>query len=177
MWLWIAFKIVFFAVVDSPRKMVLNLNLVVNCFQNCIFRCRWQHLWRIGWLHICCELLSKLYFSLSLTAMHRQDYLTYSCELLSKLYFSLSLTAGTYDVEQVNMLWIAFKIVFFAVVDSLSFILIHLITVVNCFQNCIFRCRWQQPSYTSRIAMGCELLSKLYFSLSLTASSLEILTL
>ena len=117
--LWIAFKIVFFAVVDSSEWQHQKQNAVVNCFQNCIFRCRWQPLRSRPTLNRCCELLSKLYFSLSLTAVVLPRESWRCCELLSKLYFSLSLTAFDYDITNYSPLWIAFKIVFFAVVDSL----------------------------------------------------------
>ena len=167
--LWIAFKIVFFAVVDSFDDLSCQVPLVVNCFQNCIFRCRWQHMKAHYVIWASCELLSKLYFSLSLTAFLFADRWQIRCELLSKLYFSLSLTANLRNNNVNYLLWIAFKIVFFAVVDSfytyallvrrlwIAFKIVFFAVVdsnktiikiqgrvVNCFQNCIFRCRWQQ---------------------------------
>ena len=37
--------------------------------------------------------------------------------------------------------------------------------VVNCFQNCILAYNSQQESFVNKEVLGCELLSKLYFSL------------
>ena len=146
--LWIAFKIVFFAVVDSNISIPPHYQQVVNCFQNCIFRCRWQ----------------------PVPYKHKQGA---GCELLSKLYFSLSLTANNCKLLGMYSLWIAFKIVFFAVVDSDRQFATIVELVVNCFQNCIFRCRWQLQQCYLLWQMRCELLSKLYFSLSLTATTLR----
>ena len=86
--LWIDFKIVFFVRNHKFECVTVKPPCVVNWFQNCIFREESQESSAFAFLSLCCELISKLYFSWGITS----------------LYFF---------VVNIFVLWIDFKIVFF----------------------------------------------------------------
>ena len=136
--LWIAFRIVFLLMIPNPIKAQLKRDLVVNCFQNCIFtydsqRKRIKKEWSS-----CCELLSELYFYLWFPTQKAIELLMKCCELLSELYFYLWFPTRTCKYPLCISLWIAFRIVFLLMIPNTVAVDVPAVSVVNCFQNCIF---------------------------------------
>ena len=113
---------------------------VVNCFQNCIFTYDSQL-----WIDI--------------------KSFDFSCELLSELYFYLWFPTKLLKNASNEVLWIAFRIVFLLMIPNSLSLLCTMISVVNCFQNCIFTYDSQRPNALTIKSCGCELLSELYFYL------------
>ena len=111
--LWIAFRIVFLLGIRSFRSTDYREPSVVNCFQNCIFTWHSQYIDVSDVVEISCELLSELYFYLAFAVSERNGLTTYK-------------------------LWIAFRIVFLLGIRSFIQAFPRALTVVNCFQNCIF---------------------------------------
>ena len=162
--MWIAFRIVFLLGIRSRPYYLRNSSSVVNCFQNCIFTWHSQYVF-VEQKHLLgCELLSELYFYLAfavgLTAGYnhavvvncfqnciftwhsqcckRIAFCICSCELLSELYFYLAFAVSERNGLTTYKLWIAFRIVFLLGIRSFIQAFPRALTVVNCFQNCIF---------------------------------------
>ena len=138
--LWIAFRIVFLLMIPNFSTEVIIPQLVVNCFQNCIFTYDSQRTSFYKRMKLCCELLSELYFY---------------------LWFP---TWGLF-MNWTTMLWIAFRIVFLLMIPNNSIDYNELDCVVNCFQNCIFTYDSQPFIIVAGARESCELLSELYFYL------------
>ena len=138
--LWIAFRIVFLLMIPNKNKLQKHLHKVVNCFQNCIFTYDSQ-LFRINYSWTRC------------------------CELLSELYFYLWFPTLKTLVHGVEVLWIAFRIVFLLMIPNRVKFFWFEFWVVNCFQNCIFTYDSQQSNKHIVNNICCELLSELYFYL------------
>ena len=141
--LWIAFKMVLSTGNHSAFSVAVFAVLVVNCFQNGTFHWKSQHLSHPTHLIQCCELLSKWYFPLEITAYTHGKELPYRCELLSKWYFPLEITAYKSKGSIEKVLWIAFKMVLSTGNHSQfhNFPIFH--KVVNCFQNGTFHWKSQ----------------------------------
>ena len=91
--LWIAFKIVFLLMIPNLETTVRANADVVNCFQNCIFT-----------------------YDSQPSAI--KSIATNSCELLSKLYFYLWFPTYRQLLRVLDLLWIAFKIVFLLMIPN-----------------------------------------------------------
>ena len=85
--------------------------------------------------------------------------------MLSELYFYLWFPTSEIIICPFHVLWIAFRIVFLLMIPNPLLTFQLSITVVNCFQNCIFTYDSQHVKLLWLPEKRCELLSELYFYL------------
>ena len=126
--------------IPNKLKQQVFEQLVVNCFQNCIFTYDSQPKSKPPRTVQCCELLSELYFYLWFPTCDHNDHRN-------------------------SRLWIAFRIVFLLMIPNYKVFYHHIFAVVNCFQNCIFTYDSQHTLHPYWSLICCELLSELYFYL------------
>ena len=141
--LWIAFKMYLWHVAFNYRATQNKERQVVNCFQNVSLTCRFQFFFVGVKQYICCELLSKCIFDMSLSIL--TEIIAPDCRL-----------------------WIAFKMYLWHVAFNTKQGRRENAEVVNCFQNVSLTCRFQLPANTFWGVACCELLSKCIFDMSLS---------
>ncbi len=139
--------------------------LVVNCFQNCIFTYDSQHKALNPTDYNGCELLSELYFYLWFPTSVLIFLILALLWIAFRIVFLLMIPNWINISQPTKMLWIAFRIVFLLMIPNSLSLLCTMISVVNCFQNCIFTYDSQRPNALTIKSCGCELLSELYFYL------------
>ena len=165
MWLWIAFKFVSLYRMTQLKIWRNYYVVVVNCFQICIFvsddtaRCsrtrRRSRLW-IAFKFVSlyrmtqrglpckgrkgrCELLSNLYLCIGWHSMNfLLDWLLLVVNCFQICIFVSDDTASSASLSLSSPLWIAFKFVSLYRMTQRFQNIPHSLTVVNCFQICIF---------------------------------------
>ena len=163
--MWIAFRIVFLLMIPNINRKLAYDEIVVNCFQNCIFTYDSQPNDFLVVDPISCELLSELYFYLWFPTITIVTTAVKMLWIAFRIVFLLMIPNPSVFIAVCTLLWIAFRIVFLLMIPNTAKQILLKVKVVNCFQNCIFTYDSQLISPEPSKVKGCELLSELYFYL------------
>ena len=142
--LWFAFKSSFYNICHSFFSSFDLIIFVVICFQKFFLQYLSQPFSLYSSLSSCCDLLSKVLFTIFVTA------------------FFLIHTPPT-------SLWFAFKSSFYNICHSLYYNQHNLHAVVICFQKFFLQYLSQLSWVYSQIVSSCDLLSKVLFTIFVTA--------
>ena len=221
--LWFAFKSSFYNICHSYPTEGHRSQSVVICFQKFFLQYLSQ---QISWMTVCrgcCDLLSKVLFTIFVTAFNHlraigfklwfafkssfynichslesdqssnsrvvicfqkfflqylsqliilNVYQEYSCDLLSKVLFTIFVTANMIKYKDKVWLWFAFKSSFYNICHSANTLFSAYTPVVICFQKFFLQYLSQRKNRTRIYSYSCDLLSKVLFTIFVTAKQL-----
>ena len=146
--LWFAFKSSFYNICHSLKGKALSELAVVICFQKFFLQYLSQR-WAI--------------------MLYRHT----GCDLLSKVLFTIFVTAGKIRRRISEALWFAFKSSFYNICHSISRAYHKQATVVICFQKFFLQYLSQLSDWGASFSISCDLLSKVLFTIFVTADQLD----